>query len=282
MGIRSIKWISCALVIACQGGEGRSMTQGGTVVVDAARLRALSDVTPGEWEALAARRVFFGHQSVGANVIQGITEVLADHPEIGLTLVARRDLLGSAPPGFYHATVGRNQHPDEKLQDFGRVLSDGSFPSGSVGFVKFCYVDVTHETHSEALFEAYRQRMAELKANNPGVTIVHFTMPLRTDEGRLRSWVQKVRGRATERDRNVVRNRYNALLRSAYLGTEPVFDLAAIESRNRDGSVSGFQRNDVLIQTLAPELSSDGGHLNEVGRRLVAEHLLVFLATELR
>ena len=241
-------------------------------------LPSLSDVTPAEWSSLASRRVFFGHQSVGANVVQGISEVLATHPEIRLNVVETKDLVTARAGGFYHARVGRNEHPDEKVQEFVRIASSGLHSSGAVGMVKLCYVDVRADTDPQALFEGYQRRMAELRAQNPGLTIVHLTMPLTSSEGRLAYWKRKLRGDDTQRDRNIVRNGYNALLRPAYAGKEPVFDIAAIESRHPDGTVSGFRDGSGIVYTLASELTTDGGHLNDAGRRLVAEQLLVFLA----
>ena len=241
-------------------------------------LPSLSDVTLSEWRSLASRRVFFGHQSVGANVVQGISEVLAAHPEIRLNVVETKDLAGARAGGFYHARVGRNEHPDEKVQEFARIASSWSGGSGAVGMVKFCYVDVRADTDPQALFEAYQRRMAKLRVENPGLTIVHLTMPLTTNEGSLAYWKLKLRGRDTQRDRNIVRNRYNALLRGTYAGKEPVFDIAAVESRHPNGTVSGFRNGNGMVYSLAPELTTDGGHLNDAGRRLVAEQLLVFLA----
>src|SRR5207249_2541124 len=104
-----------------------------------------------------------------------------------------------------------------------------------------------------------------------------FTMPLHTDQGTLGHWKQKLRGYATERDLNVLRNRYNALLRQTYIGKEPVFDIAALESRHPDGSRAYFQRAGEIVYTLAPELSTDGGHLTEGAQRMVGEQLLIFL-----
>ncbi len=250
----------------------------GTVTLAPHPLASLSDVTAPQWSSLASRRVFFGHQSVGANVIQGISEVLTAHPEIRLRVVETKDLALTDGAGFYHAKVGRNAHPDEKVREFERIVSSGLGGSGAVGMLKFCYVDAGVGTDLQALFEGYRGCMAKLRVRNPALTIVHLTMPVTTDEGRLAYWSRKLRGYETQRDRNIVRNRYNALVRGAYAGKEPVFDIAAIESRRPDGSVSAFPNGSDIVYTMASEQTTDGGHLNAVGRRNMAEQLLAFLA----
>lgn len=241
-------------------------------------LPAMGDVTPAEWAALASRKVFFGHQSVGGNIALGLTEVLAAHPEIHVTVVETKDLNRSASPGFYHAWIGRNEHPVEKAEEFAAIATAGLAAPGAVGMMKFCYVDVKRDTDPRALFESYQKQIAGVRERDPGLTIVHFTMPITTNEGFLRHWRLRLRGYHTERDLNIVRNRYNALLRQAYVGKEPVFDIAALEARRPDGTWSYFRHFGEIVYTMTPESTKDGGHLNEAGRRMVAEQLLIFLA----
>jgi len=77
---------------------------------------------------------------------------------------------------------------------------------------------------------------------------------------------------------HVKRNEFNAMLRHAYVGREPFFDLAKLESTFPDGSQSTFTKDGNIYAALVPDYTNDGGHLNEKGRRIVAEHLLVYLA----
>src|SRR5438105_8712607 len=85
---------------------------GGKPVEQSRPLSSLSHVSPAEWNALANRRVFFGHQSVGANIVAGITDILSSHPEIPIRVVESKDLPGSVIAGFYHAKIGRNEPPE--------------------------------------------------------------------------------------------------------------------------------------------------------------------------
>jgi len=238
----------------------------------------LGDIKAEEWRALASRPIFFGHQSVGENLVQGVTDLLAAHPEIPLKVIESR-LVGSvAGAAFYHAKIGRNEHPDEKAAEFVEIASRVLREPGSIGMVKFCYVDVRGDTDPATIFTQYQQRIAVLRKADPDLTIVHFTMPLHTNEGRFDYWRLKLRGRDTERGRNLVRNRYNELLRAAYGGREPVFDIAALESTRADGSRSFFRHSGEPVFTLAGELTDDGGHLNAAARARIAEQFLGFLA----
>jgi lysophospholipase L1-like esterase len=76
----------------------------------------------------------------------------------------------------------------------------------------------------------------------------------------------------------VKRNKFNAMLRHEYAEREPFFDLAKLESTFPDGSQSTFTKDGSIYSSLVPDYTNDGGHLNEKGRRKIAEHLLVYLA----
>ena len=120
-----------------------------------------------------------------------------------------------------------------------------------------------------------------MKRRYPAATFVHFTELLTTvDESFLKGGLKKILGRGQFKN-NVVRNRYNRLLKKTYSGTDPVFDIAYYESISSvTGKVSAGRGLDgKMYRSLSKDNSSDGGHLNESGKRWVAENLLVFLAS---
>ncbi|MBI5461135.1 MAG: hypothetical protein HY941_03005, partial [Gammaproteobacteria bacterium] len=70
---------------------------------------------------LQSTRIFFGHQSVGGNIIAGVQDILAD---TGTTLpileLGKQDTL---PAGFIlHTPVGKNTEPNTKCDDFKRIV----------------------------------------------------------------------------------------------------------------------------------------------------------------
>ena len=238
---------------------------------------AFPSVTAEQWQTLGTRRLYFGHQSVGGNIIDGVTAVLADHPEIPLQVFESTGVDSHSPPGLYQARIGVNGDPGSKTSAFDGIVGRGG---AAVGILKFCYVDVEGGRNPDSLFTAYQQNMATLRARMPGLVLVHVTMPLTTTgEGRRDLLKAKLLGRPTSYDLNLIRNRYNALLRQAYVGKDPVFDLARIESTHADGSRSFFTRGSDTVFTMAPEWTDDGGHLNAEARRATAEAFLALLAT---
>jgi len=201
---------------------------------------------------------------------------MSAHPEISLRLAETATVDAHDGPGLYHANVGRNGDPASKADAFERMTVAGR---PDVAMFKFCYVDVNPETDPAALFADYRERIARLREIAPNVVVVHLTMPLTTVEpGGWRLWLKRLRDGSTRRDLNAIRNRYNALLRHEYVGREPVFDIAEIESTLPDGSRSAFVTRGDAIYTLYEGFTNDGGHLNELGQRMVAESFLAFLA----
>jgi hypothetical protein len=232
-------------------------------------------ITPAQWERLAAQRIFFAHQSVGDNLLDGVRDIMRQNAGIRLNLVQISEPDEVNGPAFYHSLVGRNGEPSSKLEEFSKTVS-GVGASG-IALLKYCYVDVKHGTDARALFDEYRRKVAAISRQYPGLTIVHVTLPLVTDAGTLRHLAAVARRKPPAREVNLIRHQYNELLRSTYVGKEPVFDLAGLESTNADGSSEAVRYRGQRVPVLAATWTSDGGHLNEVGRQRMAKALLTTL-----
>lgn len=240
---------------------------------------SLSDVTEAQWEALAARPIFFGHQSVGGNIVEGLEQLIKTHPEIPLRVLTAEDSVEIKGPGLIERTIGQNMRPETKTRAFVHVLQGGfGRETGAIAMHKYCFVDMQPDTDPEALFASYAASIDRLKEEYPEVVIVHFTLPLVRTTGGWKEQVKALLGRKTPIYLNAKRNRYNQLLRN-YYSRDPIFDLARLESTRPDGSLAYSVRLGKRVEMLAPEWTNDGGHLNALGRRYVAEQLLVFLAT---
>lgn len=239
----------------------------------------LQNVPDSAWSALGSQRIFFGHQSVGSNILDGVQEVLAEHPRVPLR-VEKTDAPGQTEgPGLFHAFIGDNRRPDLKNGDFARLVDGGFGRNGDVAMMKYCYLDVGPDTDVEKLFAEYRHMMDSLGAKYPGVTFVHVTQPLFAAETPLVSRLRLALGRSSDRVLNRKRGEFNRLLRAEYGATGRVFDLAALESTRPDGSRVSYTVGSDTVYALAPDYTEDGGHLDARGRRLMAEHFLAFLAT---
>lgn len=185
-----------------------------------------------------ALRMHLRHASVGDNVWSG------------LTTLAGSNAARYAIPSWSEANRG-NPGWLAKLDDFSTYVAAqaGNF---DVFQMKFCFID------QDASFTAYRDRMLSLEASYPTKRFVWWTMPIMTSGSD-----------------NALRAAFNDQVRAfAAASGKPLFDIAAIESHHADGSAvtSGG------VEAMAPEWSSDGGHLNADGSARAAQGMWWLMA----
>ncbi len=261
------------LMISC---KGETMADSQTV------LKKMKDTPPSAWEGLSRKRMLFGHQSVGNNMIAGMDELLKEYPYIELTIKAITGPEFIAPGTLAHFQVGKNEKAVSKIQDFDAKIRQGLGDQVDIALFKFCFVDVDAGTDVENLFSEYRNTMAALKNDYPAVKFVHVTVPLlRKEKTTIKGYIKKILGRSGgffDDSHNMKRNQYNELLRREYTGKEPIFDLASIQATQQDGTHEEFTAGGKSYYALTPGYTDDGGHLNVLGRRAVAEQLLIFLS----
>lgn len=238
----------------------------------------LAGVATDQWTALATSRIFFGHQSVGRDLMVGVKEIIAAHPQIELRLVESIEPDQVKGPALIDGRIGRNRDPRSKSDEFEQILARG-MGSDAIALYKFCYVDVGAGTDAIDLFEGYAAQVSRLTERHPDLTLVHVTIPLRTIPSRLDEWGRRLRGRVTETSLNARREQFNERMRDAFGETGNVFDLARLQSTRADGSRAYGGAGAERVEMLAPEWTYDGGHLNETARRSMAEEFLIMLAT---
>lgn len=244
-----------------------------------APLPQLAEVPANEWAALAGKRIFFGHQSVGNDILAGIGDLQAAHPQIRLELLRLSSPEPITRPALAHAMVGKNGDPPSKIRDFRRHVEQQ--PAPDIAFFKFCYVDIDHATDVEALFAAYSQAMDQLIRQFPKTRFLHATVPLQSlPPGawqRFKQSLKHILGRPEVVAANASRQRYNDLLKQRY-PADSIIDIALAESVMPDGTQATAKYRSGRVPLLDLGYTTDGGHLNETGRRRVAEQFLIALA----
>lgn len=239
----------------------------------------------GALDEAAALRVFFAHQSVGANLVDGLSGAYAAAgtrapPVVELSGEPRvppvlRDTRGGV---FAHVLIGENGDPLDKIRDFDAWMRSGVAEEVDVALLKFCYLDVTATTDVNAVFAAYQQSIDALQRDFPDTLLVAVTTPL-TTEPALGSRIKGLLGGSNPAPAdNAARQRFNALLRSSYAGR--VFDLATLESTAPDGSrVTGTSGGETYY-ALYGGYATDEGHLNRTTSQVAAARLMDFLARQ--
>ncbi|GIJ57179.1 hypothetical protein [Virgisporangium aurantiacum] len=238
----------------------------------------VSDVSAADLHKVARTRVYFGHQSVGNNILDGVPAVFAAHGVQAPPIEQRRagpDAVG----GFVaHSPIGENTKPIGKIQDFAAVLRGGMGRHVDVAVMKLCYVDITPDTDVDALFAAYRDTISALEKDFPDVTFVKATVPLTTQPGRvgrLKLWLKSDDGYGSAA--NATRERLNELIRTEYRGGN-LFDVAAVESTGPDGSRVSGRHDGRPYFALVDEYAADPGHLNASGAQRAAAAWLAAVA----
>lgn len=224
---------------------------------------------------VATQRVYFGHQSVGGNILDGLRQLAAEaRVPVNIVEAAKvGDLRGAA---FGHTPVEENEKPLLKLDSFERAMQ-GEGPD--IALMKFCYVDIGPDTDVKALFERYRTTAERLRARYPNTTLVHVTAPLTEAQTGAKAALKRLLGKAPAGVLdNIRRQEYNDMLRKAYQGREPIFDLARVEATAPDGKAATTEWQGKQVPYLAKAYSEDGGHLNDMGKRRAARELVAVLA----
>jgi len=244
-------------------------------------VRRLVDMPADACARLSDRTIFFGHQSVGNNILDGIRDLRDSHGFLNLHINESKTAGQVNSAMLVHAPVGRNREPLSKIAEFREIMENGLGEKVDIAFLKFCYVDITRDTDPNTVLDAYCNAIEALKTRFPDVRFMYITVPLcappRTAKGILKMNVKRVFGRSTVLDDNLVRARYNALLRERFSGKEPLFDLAGYEALGPDGLRHFGLWKGQQIPILVELYTNDGGHLNEMGRQHIAEQLLIEL-----
>ena len=231
------------------------------------------------FSAIANKKIFFGHKSVGNNIIQGINDIaLKNNTKLNILEYTDREHFDYGGNGLFHRKIGENRDPKSKIDEFKSILLKDSLGKNiDIALLKLCYVDVNQSTDIQNLFSYYQTTIDEIKLTYPQLVIVHSTVPLTVHAVSLKQRIKLLLMGDVD---NVKRNHYNALLRRAYQKKEPLFDIAAAESTYPDGKKSLFSYRGDKYESLVKMYSNDGGHLNDIGRKKVALHFLkMFVST---
>ena len=262
------------MILGCSGEE--SMTNAKQKKIE---LLTINDIPDNTWHELAKKKIYFGHQSVGNNIIDGITKVMASNSHIKLNIKDTNKLESFAEPIFAHSDVGKNEFPDSKVLDFRKNLENGIGENVDIAFVKYCFWDIRRNTDINAVFDNYKNTLSDLKKQFPNIQFIHLTVPLMSHSTGIKSRIKRTLGMQINSDLdNIKRNQLNDLILLEYNGKEPIFDIALLESTLPDGTRQTFSSNDNNYNYLLSEYTYDGGHLSEEARIRIAEQLLITLA----
>jgi hypothetical protein len=242
------------------------------------------------WQRLTQQRIWFGHQSVGGNIIEGIKDLRQIYPQININLVETSDPATVNSAGLIHFSIGQNAYPQSKIIDFDKIIQRNFTQKPDIALFKFCFLDIDTKTNILQVFKDYKSMMDRLIKTFPNTKFVQVTVPLTTEPtGKtklirdVKSGLRKILHQPVSRSfENINRSAFNDLIRDAYGNQSTVFDLAKFESIGPDQKQIIFSVDGKSYQSLLPIYTDDGSHLNFVGRKMIAEQFLIFLAKLLK
>src|ERR1051326_1251326 len=208
---------------------------------------------PQSSEKAAGLKWYFAHASVGANMVDGLHDL--NKKDSGSYNYATYFCEKAAPEETKAGTVYEHNRGNPgwkaKFDRFEDCVSNGwHFPKVDVVMNKLCYID------QFVSFKYYIHSMTNLERAFPETVFVYRTMPLTTAED----------------GDNGLRNGFNERVRAwTKENGRVLFDIADIEAHDSKGQLCTFVRKNRTRQKLCGEYTGDGGHLNEVGRQLVAK-----------
>jgi len=228
-------------------------------------------------QMISSKKIIFGHQSVGRNILSGINQLEAE-TGIKLNIIESRDFKGIRELSFIHFRVGVNKDAVSKINDFKSIMEDVSKDSGSIAFFKFCYVDIREENDIDSIFKYYKENMLYLKEKYPDTKLILFTVPLKALQKGPKALVKKMLmmpvGGVMD---NIKRDRFNNMMLKELENEFPIFDIAKVESTLPDGTPFTFKRKGKQYPCMPDIYTYDGGHLTKLGEKVVAHNLINFL-----
>jgi hypothetical protein len=239
-------------------------------------------LTAHQIERIRSLKVFFGHKSVGADLIRGLAELLESAGGPKPLIIETQDpaALDTGAGFFAHTSIGENRLPALKISEFASLVRSGFGDTADVVLMKLCYIDIDVGTGIEAVFNLYRDTIAALKREFPKTVFAHVTVPVVAVERGVKPLVKRALGRPVRgREDNLARHRYNVLLRTGLDPSDPLFDLAAAESTLPDGRSLTGTSGGLEFPVMVPRYTTDGGHLSGHGRRDVGARFAAFLAS---
>jgi len=229
-------------------------------------------------ELISTQKIYFGHQSVGSNIIQGIQDIISETGFRELKIINTESVQSGLKYFFAESRIGQNYYPKKKADAFREIIQNVFKGDLNIAMMKFCYTDFNPSTNVEDLFNYYKNTIEDLKLKYPNIIFVHITVPLTSKSYWLKSLIKKIiKGKDNNIIENIKRNEFNKLLKE-YFKNDPIFDLADLEATYPDSSKEYFEKNGQKYYTLINDYTNDGGHLNSLGRKIAAQELIKTLA----
>jgi len=261
--------LSIFVVYAVKGSEGKTPEI------------SINDVPASAWIELAKKKIYFGHRSVEHNIIDGIKDLIEEHSQIKLNMVEITSKVDFENGFFAHSWIRPNDPPRSIASAYLDMAENKMGKNFDIVLLKF---NTYGNKNLKEVINEYKKGISIIKNKYPESTFLHMTFPVVKVKTTWKRRIKKMLGKddAWEYNVNIKANEFNELLRKEYVGREPIFDLAKLQSTYPDGSRATFTKDEKKYFQMVEAYTNDGTHLNEKGRKIIAEQFLIFLANQVK
>lgn len=112
-------FLICLSLVFITFEYGYSKTINEDITMDNLRIE---DISTQQWKVLQNKVIFFGHQSVGYNIVDGIGEITKNNSAIDLSIVEITSSYELSSPVFEHSGIGSNCDPLSKNAAFEKSI----------------------------------------------------------------------------------------------------------------------------------------------------------------
>ena len=123
--------------------------------------------------------IYFGHKSVGNNIIKGIRAIASENKRNDL-IIYRLDEEEKLPENYFvHSSIGKNGDPISKIREFQTNIDSLIKENLKIAMMKFCFADFDNNSDIDGVFQTYVTTIDSIKNDYPDLIIIHFTIPLK-------------------------------------------------------------------------------------------------------
>ena len=109
------------------------------------------------WQKLSHKKIYFGHQSVGYNILEGVQELMKENKNITLNVIETEKPPATGDGFLSHSPIGDNFHPLTKIEDYKKKIIENFGGDLDIALLKFCWVDINAQSNIEGLFNDYKK-----------------------------------------------------------------------------------------------------------------------------
>ena len=142
---------------------------------------------------LSEKRIFFGHRSVGNNILQGIDDILTQYPGINLKILKYEEVKSSKDNGIIHAWIDQNGSPQSIAEDYTRMVE--KLPGKEMDFALIRFTPWYGKKDMDEILKDYTIAIEQLKQRHSKTVFIHGTFPLNHSKTSFKTWIKKLTGK---------------------------------------------------------------------------------------